>query len=277
MGTCAHSFYSKQDVLRIIVFLDRPGRTAWKIGSLWANLYSIGFVGTFGGFTLPNSQEGADAARNLLQTAIRANPEITEYVRTHRDAFGAQVSADQAWDIFANSVAVEGLELVVNNTNTVAWQLYVTPPTDDHATWLHLRRLFRRLSVMTALHGTARLQRSYRCHICPSINHPTGLCPFPRLPGWLGPTPETITALAEASRQAAAKAQEHIRGNAAAGSSNTAQRTSANRGRGPANANNKARKDGGKGRKGGTPRGRGSAVSMTTSSSNFPLRALRTQ
>ncbi|KAJ7792580.1 hypothetical protein B0H14DRAFT_3499062 [Mycena olivaceomarginata] len=63
----------------------------------------------------PNSQGGADTARNLLQTAIRANVDINEFVRTHRDAFGPQVSADQAWHIFTNSVAVEGMELLVNN------------------------------------------------------------------------------------------------------------------------------------------------------------------
>ncbi|KAJ7765810.1 hypothetical protein B0H14DRAFT_3510148 [Mycena olivaceomarginata] len=217
-----------------------------------------GFVGTFGGFTLPNSQGGADAARDLLQTAIRANADITEFVRTHRDAFGPQVSADQAWHIFSNSVVVEGMELLVNNTVTVAWQLSVTPPTNDHGAWLQLRRLFGRLSVMTALHGTARLQRSYRCHICPSINHPTGLCPFPRLPGWLGPTPDTITALAEASRQAATRAQELIRGNTAPGPNSNAHRAGGSGGRGNANANNKkVQKDGGKGRKGGDAKGKG--------------------
>jgi hypothetical protein len=150
------------------------------------------------------------------------------------------------------------MELLVNNTITVAWQLSVTPPTNDHAAWLQLRRLFGRLSVMTALHGTAHLQRSYRCNICPSINHPTGLCPFPRLPGWLGPTPDTITALAEASRQAAAKAQELIRGNAAPGPSNNTHRAGGSGGRGNANANNKKpRKDGGKGKKGGDAKGKG--------------------
>ncbi|KAJ7762275.1 hypothetical protein B0H14DRAFT_3594710 [Mycena olivaceomarginata] len=253
--------------------LDQPALSSHPITlfTIPFNMPVIGFVGTFGGFTLPNTQGGVDAARDLLQTAIQANGDINEFVRTHRDAFGRQVSADQAWHIFSHSVwsaewhifshsvAVEGMELLINNTITVAWQLSVTPPpTNDHGAWLQLRRLFGRLSVMTALHGTARLQRSYRCHICPSINHPTGLCPFPRLPGWLGPTPDTITALAEASRQAAAKAQELIRGNTAPGPNSSAHRAGGSSGRGNANANNKkARKDGGKGRKGGDAKGKG--------------------
>jgi hypothetical protein len=140
----------------------------------------IGFVGTFGGFTLPNTPDWADAARNLLQTAIRADTNIAQFVRTNRSAFRPHVSAEQAWEIFTGSVSVEGIELLVSNTVTVAWQLHVTPPTNDHDAWLNLRHLFGRLYVMTALHGSARMQRSYRCRICPSINHPTGLCPLPR-------------------------------------------------------------------------------------------------
>jgi hypothetical protein len=240
--------------------LERPVLSSRRITlfTIPFNMPITRFVGTFGGFTLPNSQGGADAARDLLQMAIRANADITEFVRTHRDAFDPQVSADQAWHIFSNSVVVEGMELLVNNTVTVAWQLGVTPPTNDHGAWIQLRRLFGCLSVMTALHRTARLQRSYRCHICPSINHPTGLCPFPCLPGWLGPTPDTITALAEASRQAAARAQELIRGNAAPGPNSNAHRAGGSGGHGNANANNKkVRKDGGKGRKGGDAKGKG--------------------
>ncbi|KAJ7774522.1 hypothetical protein DFH07DRAFT_952231 [Mycena maculata] len=110
------------------------------------------------------------------------------------------VSAEQALTIFLDSINVQGIILLVNDTNTVAWRLRVTPPTDDRQAWAHLRRLFGKLQVMTALYGTARLQRPFRCRICPGIDHPTPLCPLPNLPGWLGPTHATIAALESASR-----------------------------------------------------------------------------
>ncbi|KAJ7808177.1 hypothetical protein B0H14DRAFT_3482576 [Mycena olivaceomarginata] len=191
--------------------LDRPALSSRPI-TLFTIPFSmpvIGFIGTF---------------------AIQANGDINEFVRTHRDAFGPQVSADQAWHIFSNSVAVEGMELLVNNTITVACSSVSPPPqtTTERATSALL------------------------------LNHPTGLCPFPRLPGWLGPTPHTITALAEASRQAAAKAQELIRGNAAPGPSGSAHRAGGSGGRGNANTKDKkGRKDGGNGKKGGDAKGKG--------------------
>ncbi|KAJ6521827.1 hypothetical protein DFH09DRAFT_1192270 [Mycena vulgaris] len=88
----------------------------------------ISFVGVFAGFTLPNTAMGANTARDLIRTAIEANNEISQFVQTHRDAFGPLVSAGQTWDIFRASVSVHGIVLIVNDTNTVAWRLHVTPP-----------------------------------------------------------------------------------------------------------------------------------------------------
>ncbi|KAJ7912814.1 hypothetical protein B0H13DRAFT_2005964 [Mycena leptocephala] len=173
----------------------------------------IGFVGVFAGFTLPNTGAGANMARDLIRTTIAANNEIAQFVQTHRDALGPQVSAGEAWTTFLASVTVHGIVLLVNDTNTVAWRLFVDPPTNGREFWGQLRRLFGKLQIMTALYGTARLQRAFRCRICPSIDHPTPLCPLPTIPGWLGPTPATIAALEDASRQAAAKAREQMRPN----------------------------------------------------------------
>ncbi|KAF7344033.1 hypothetical protein MVEN_01692800 [Mycena venus] len=214
----------------------------------------IGFVGVFAGFTLPNTDDGANAARDLIRTAIAANGEISQFVQTHRDAFGPLVSAEQAWEAFLTSVEVRGIVLIVNDTNTVAWRLHVAPPTNDRTSWGQLRRLFGRLQVMTARYGTARLQRAFRCRICPSIDHPTPLCPLPSLPGWLGATPTTIAALEDASRAAAAKAQEQMRFNApvGAGSSNTRS----GQGRNQGTSDGKPRRDG-KGKKGGDYKGKG--------------------
>ncbi|KAJ6537968.1 hypothetical protein B0H19DRAFT_1079063 [Mycena capillaripes] len=206
-----------------------------------------GFVGTYIGLTLPNTPAGATIAQGLFRDAVLANGDISQFVQTHCDAFGPQVSAEQALDIFVTSIAVVALQVTVNKTVTVSWQLHVVSPTNDHDTWLQLCRLFGRLSIMTALCSTARLQRAFRCHLCPSIAHPTDLCPFPALPGWLGPTLTTIKDLEEASRQAAAKAREHIRNNSDANGSSS--RPNSNRGPGPAHNGKKPRKDGkGKGR-----------------------------
>ncbi|KAJ7662876.1 hypothetical protein B0H17DRAFT_1144250 [Mycena rosella] len=191
----------------------------------------IGFVEVFAGFTLPYTNAGTNAACNLIRTVIAANNKITQFMQTHRDASGSQVSTEGAWTAFLASVTVRGITLLVNNTNTVAWRLHVNPPTNVRDLWGKLCRRFGKLNIMTTLYGTARLQSAFRCHICPSTDRPTPLCPLPSTPGWLSPTHATIAALEDASHAAATKAQEMMcLANFDAGPSNS--RGSNGRGRG---------------------------------------------
>ncbi|KAJ6505420.1 hypothetical protein C8R45DRAFT_1091150 [Mycena sanguinolenta] len=213
----------------------------------------IGFIGTFIGFTLPATQDGADTTCNLITTTICADAVLSQFVQTHHDAFGPHVSAEQAWDAFLSSVYVHSIVLTINDTEVVTWQLHVTSPTHEHVVWSQIVRLFGCLNIMTALHGTARLQRGYR--ICPSIAHPTGLCPFPNLPGWISPKPSTIATLEEASRQAAMKAQAAMRGTSTTTAGPSNSHPTPGRNQGPMNGG-KPRKDG-KGKKGVDTKGKG--------------------
>ncbi|KAJ7902917.1 hypothetical protein B0H13DRAFT_1882417 [Mycena leptocephala] len=108
-----------------------------------------GFVGVFAGFTLPNSDAGANAARDLIRAALRNNSEIREFVHTHRSAYGP-VAANEAWEILLASIVVQGIDLLVQDTRTVAWRLHVDPPTTDREEWGQFRRLFGKLQVLTS-------------------------------------------------------------------------------------------------------------------------------
>ncbi|KAJ7751854.1 hypothetical protein B0H14DRAFT_2635893 [Mycena olivaceomarginata] len=207
----------------------------------------IGFAGVFAGFTLPNTVMGANTARDLIGTAVQGNNEISQFVQTHRDAFGPQVSSGEAWGMFLASITVHGIVLISLGAS-------MSPPTNNCDSWSQLRRLFSKLRIMMALHGTAQLQRAFQCRICPAIDHPTPLCLLPDLPGWLGPTPATIATLEDASRAAASKAQEQMCLNAAEGASGSNSHSGAGRGQG--SFDGKARR-GGKAKRGGDFKGKG--------------------
>ncbi|KAJ7233782.1 hypothetical protein C8J57DRAFT_1532098 [Mycena rebaudengoi] len=200
-------------------------------------------------YAMPIIGFGATLALRFLRTVITESSEITQFVQTHRDTFGPQVSAAQAWETFLASIVVSSIVLLDNDICTVAWRLYVNPPTNNHEIWALLRRLFAKLSIMNAKYCTACLMKRIRCRICPAIDDLTGLCPLPHVPGWLGPTAATITALEEAGRAATAKAQER-------NSSAVASGSCSNAGNGRAPNNNKSHFDG-KGKKGGDFKGKG--------------------
>ena len=65
----------------------------------------------------------------------------------------------------------------------IVWNVYVNPPMKDvrlHDEWC---KTIRETVFATALYGIAKPRVHPRCVGCKSIDHPTGLCPFPKLGG----------------------------------------------------------------------------------------------
>lgn len=55
---------------------------------------------------------------------------------------------------------------------------------DDDETWLQLKKYLRNRNYKTMLIGTGSATEDFVCNICHGHDHPGGLCPFPRIPGW---------------------------------------------------------------------------------------------
>ncbi|KAJ7775426.1 hypothetical protein B0H16DRAFT_1713012 [Mycena metata] len=182
--------------------------------TLFAVPYSpplAGFIGTMSGFTLRNTPAGAGAAQEHIRSAMAGDAAITQYLRL-------DVDADGALGIFLASVGVHGINLLVdNNTTVMAWNVYVVSPTESVTHFNHLRKLFASLVIITTCAGRGKIHKALGCSICPCINRPTNLCPFPRAPGWMGATPDTIGALLDISRAARATSNCAPHGNSIRG------------------------------------------------------------
>ncbi|KAJ7204925.1 hypothetical protein B0H12DRAFT_1080423 [Mycena haematopus] len=207
-----------------------PDARAWLIGGLPTNLahavldarvlccteitlflvqYSPpinGFLGAITGFTLRNTRAGTDKACEHIGNAMKNDPAISRFVRSHRDVFPPHIGEDEALDLFTLSIGVRGIDLLLpGNAGTyVAWNVYVMTPTDIVKDFNELRRLFSLLVIVTSFNGEGRIHPSMSCNLCPCTDHATPICPYPGTPGWLGATPATIGALLENSRAARA-------------------------------------------------------------------------
>ncbi|KAJ7261467.1 hypothetical protein C8J57DRAFT_1513992 [Mycena rebaudengoi] len=160
-----------------------------------------GYVGTYQSFTI-HPDNGA-LARRIIVGTIEADPTIGRFVRAHRDTFPAHMTAHDAFDTFCDSIGIADIQLLSPSGPFTGWNVYVTSPTTNEDDFEALCRLFANLIINTPFHGQGRIFHCpLHCNICLTTDHPTNLCPFPNTPGWLGPTPETIGALLEASRDA---------------------------------------------------------------------------
>jgi hypothetical protein len=59
----------------------------------------------------------------------------------------------------------------------------------DHKTWLEIRQYLSKRIYFTLLTGRGETTTNpYNCGLCHGVEHPKGLCPFPDVTGWNGPS-----------------------------------------------------------------------------------------
>ncbi|KAJ7018169.1 hypothetical protein C8F04DRAFT_1329314 [Mycena alexandri] len=162
-----------------------------------------GYVGTFVGLTIPSSKR--ELACSLIAGAISDDPRITSYVRSHRDCFPPEVSADEALARFCEHISVADITLLApgNSGEYVGWNVYVEPFTDYEDVFAPFIDLVAGLEINTDWNGQGLIsKRVFHCNICPGTDHPTNLCPVPSTPAtWAPPPPPSPPFSTRAARQ----------------------------------------------------------------------------
>ncbi|KAH7905271.1 hypothetical protein BJ138DRAFT_1118625 [Hygrophoropsis aurantiaca] len=145
------------------------------------------YICTLENFTYPDSEWSNGQIAEVVRATLRQNPDVISFIHNHipmADA-GAAVQA-------IDTIRITSLHINVSATKTrTIWNVYCTSPPaftlDDYFTWC---TKIRSLKFHSSDFGTgeARLvENQPMCVGCKSVDHPTGLCPFPKILGWLGP------------------------------------------------------------------------------------------
>ncbi|KAG1870489.1 hypothetical protein C8R48DRAFT_770940 [Suillus tomentosus] len=94
------------------------------------------------------------------------------------------------------SIRVEHLDFKVTGGLSVPrFNIFAVSPSNDAKTWTDLRGFLHILDYPTDLDGCGAAVALSPCPICHSLAHPRGLCPFPSVPKWNGPTVGFRTAI----------------------------------------------------------------------------------
>ncbi|KAJ7836651.1 hypothetical protein B0H14DRAFT_3460540 [Mycena olivaceomarginata] len=139
-----------------------------------------GFMGTWQGFAM--AKFDTDLAHCIIvDTACRSS---------HHPLY-------KCLKLFGDHIITLPINLLSPRSPFVAWN-----PTNDEEPFNALHGLFQHLVLDTTFHGQGRIYtHPLHCNICLSIDHPTNLCLLLSIPGWLGPTPETISALLDTTHK----------------------------------------------------------------------------
>ncbi|KAJ7815781.1 hypothetical protein B0H14DRAFT_2603101 [Mycena olivaceomarginata] len=92
----------------------------------------------------------------------------------------------------------------------LAYRVFTLVTTSDPTMYSAICAAFHEMRISTGLNYCGRVHNNFLCCICQSIDHPYQLCPFPGIPGWMGPTPETIAASEKAAQDAVNTARNRL-------------------------------------------------------------------
>lgn len=157
-------------------------------------------IGTLERFSLGDTEQDIAVVVKAVQSNLEANPHIATFVNSHTPNANA-TTVPRAYA----SIRVTTLQIQDSNfTQHTGWNVYCDdPPPMSIDSYFQWTALIRDLSFPTEDFGSGcmrtlvqkdrgtTIDRQFHCGACKSTDHPVGLCPFPNLEGWLGPTPAT--------------------------------------------------------------------------------------
>jgi hypothetical protein len=91
---------------------------------------------------------------------------------------------------FLATVEVRRIEVIENDILTPLFNIYAEGALiQDEDIWTKIRKTLAQLTYDSTKSGNAEVNLApYDCNICHGVDHPRGLCKYPSLPGWKGPS-----------------------------------------------------------------------------------------
>ncbi|KAJ7052458.1 hypothetical protein C8F01DRAFT_1332159 [Mycena amicta] len=156
------------------------------------------FLMSLEGFTCEDTPENRKILAEGIVGIIRSHQPVMAFLAQNASFPEGSTPANEA-DIIVNSIAVLPLRMARNKTTFfTVWNVYlsITPdmPFDLWLAWVGLLRGLA-FSIHRSGRGECRTgDKQFKCSGCKSCDHPAGMCPYPNIEGWLGPSAATVAA-----------------------------------------------------------------------------------
>ncbi|KAF4564056.1 hypothetical protein EYR36_003307 [Pleurotus pulmonarius] len=143
------------------------------------------YIASFTGLSLPCSAEGTLAVEAAFRNEINALDDARSFIANFHDNVPGYTSP-----LTALHNLTAGLTITARDTpKGVVWNLYMDSPTLLPAAYQQWNCIIADVRVFLLFEGSAIRTDLRHCTRCFSCDHTFRICPFPLLPGWLGPGP----------------------------------------------------------------------------------------
>jgi hypothetical protein len=111
--------------------------------------------------------------------------------------------------------------------------MYIDCPCESDEDWSRLVDAVAQTKFKHSLLGTGTIHCGWTCTICHGVDHPSGLCPFPTVPGWISAKP--IAPIADHRNRSSRQSRDNTESRRGHGGYNHPNRGGPTRGRSKAN------------------------------------------
>ncbi|KAJ3771152.1 hypothetical protein FB446DRAFT_804780 [Lentinula raphanica] len=185
------------------------------------------FLALIEGLTFENNEEEAEECAEFIRHALRDNAKIKQLILTKAPVSTPPLPPNVVFGNWLDSLYVTPLVIGRSGPKPdpdavepeeplfdIGWRLFGRPFTNSVPHQKKLQLLLRSLRLSHPHMGMAVFKtQPYRCGICRGVDHPIGLCPFPEMNEWFGPTLQSIREADARQRSQNSRGRSRGRGN----------------------------------------------------------------
>ena len=156
-----------------------------------AGIQAPTYLGSVEGLTINDEEDHFSVLNLVAQTYLEGavGVVLVEISESNPNLQGHESANDRVRAILQT---LTGHRFNMNSTlgaKRVNFNLYIESPTDDDSDWARLLETVHETTYRDPLLGNGFHGALWNCNTCHGVDHPSGLCPFPAVPGWIKATP----------------------------------------------------------------------------------------
>jgi hypothetical protein len=151
------------------------------------------YVCTLEYFSLPDSATSNDIVETIVKHTLRVSSGFYDYLSGEGLKYNDICTTIESFYVTSLRLSLSA------TTRQTVWNVYCgSPPSltlDGFFRWANIIHSLEFFSEDYGIRVVRLGDKQFKCIGCKGVDHPTGLCPFPQLPGWLGPTTACVESL----------------------------------------------------------------------------------
>jgi hypothetical protein len=152
-----------------------------------AGIQALTYLGSIEGLTIDDHKDHISVLHLVTDTYVNgAVGTILGKISASNPNLKQHISTDDRVRAILQTLTGHSLEMnSISSLKCVNFNVYIESSTDDDGDWAHILETVHATTYRHPLLGNGFHGVLWSCNTCHGVDHPSGLCPFTLVPGWI--------------------------------------------------------------------------------------------